>query len=69
MHREDGSRVARCSRCEAEQVMLTPAAASRMAGISTREIYRRVESGHLHFVEGDAGQLLVCSQSLREENE
>jgi hypothetical protein len=49
--------------------MLTPAAASRMAGISTREIYRRVESGHLHFVEGDAGQLLVCSQSLREGNE
>lgn len=33
-------------------------------GVSRREIYRLVEAGNAHFVETDAGVLLVCPASL-----
>ena len=53
-----------CPRCGCQVNMLTPEAAAALAGVSTRAIYRRVESGELHFVETGAGALLICSGSL-----
>jgi excisionase family DNA binding protein len=56
--------VAWCERCGGEVRMVTPDEAAALTGISLRRIYRRVESGKLHFVETDAGALVICVSSL-----
>ena len=48
----------------AEVRMVTPEQAAALAGTRPRAIYRRIESGDLHFVETGAGTLLICSGSL-----
>jgi RNA polymerase sigma factor (sigma-70 family) len=40
--------------------MFTPEDAAAMAGINTRELYRLIEDGLLHFIETPGGGLLVC---------
>ena len=44
--------------------MVSPAAAAAAAGITPRAIYRRVETGQIHFTETNDGQLLICLNSL-----
>jgi hypothetical protein len=44
--------------------MVAPEGAAEMAHASTREVYRRVESGKLHFVETTTGDLFICCPSL-----
>jgi len=44
--------------------MLTPNEASAISEADTRAIFRGVESGEIHFLEGESGALLVCSKSL-----
>jgi hypothetical protein len=39
--------------------------AAREAGRSELAIYQLIEAGSLHFVEDEAGQVLVCFSSLR----
>lgn len=63
------STTARCPVCEARRLMLTPLAAAQAAGISTRSIYRLVESGTLHASEAPDGQLFVCHASLKDQIE
>ncbi|MGH9901185.1 MAG: hypothetical protein ACRD68_05015 [Pyrinomonadaceae bacterium] len=53
-----------CERCGGRVRMVTPEQAAALAGTRPRAIYRRVESGDLHFVETGAGALLICSGSL-----
>lgn len=53
---------ARCKRCGSEVLMVTPKEAAR-AGADSRAILRGVQSGEIHFVEGDNG-LLVCLESV-----
>jgi len=53
-----------CERCEAEVLMVTPHEASAISEADTRAIFRGVESGEIHFLEGESGALLVCSKSL-----
>ena len=53
-----------CGACGAEVEMLPPEMAAVAAGVSTREIYRVIEEGQLHFNENPVGLLLLCSQSL-----
>lgn len=57
-----------CSFCEREAAMLTAEAAARVAGVSRREIYRRIEKGTLHFHETAEGLVQVCLLSLRAES-
>ncbi len=45
--------------------MLTPDEAAAVSLTTTRSIFRRVEEGNLHFLEGEGGRLLVCVNSLR----
>jgi hypothetical protein len=52
-----------CERCGAEVDLLTPDRAARLLGLTSREIYRRVESGAVHFVEIEGGALLICCRS------
>jgi len=40
--------------------MAPPEQAAALLGITPREVYRRVEKGALHFMETDAGTLLIC---------
>ncbi|MCM3871929.1 MAG: hypothetical protein ND895_14695 [Pyrinomonadaceae bacterium] len=56
--------VAWCERCGGHVRMVTPDQAAELAGTKPRAIYRRVESGDLHFVETGAGTLLICAGSL-----
>lgn len=53
-----------CIECSSPVQLITPEEAAVLAGVSTRSIYRRVERGQLHFVETEAGKLLICPNSL-----
>ena len=44
--------------------MLTAEGAAGAAGVSTRTIYRWVESGKIHFTETAEGRVLICLDSL-----
>ncbi len=57
-------KIARCEQCAAETVMLAPNEAAAFLQITARDLFRRVESGEIHFLETEAGALLVCRQSL-----
>ena len=53
-----------CETCGARVRMLMPEEAARLAGVTTRTIYRRAEDGRVHFTETADGALLICSGSL-----
>ena len=44
--------------------MFTPGQAALISGLSSREVYHRVEMGEVHFMETVEGLLLVCLDSL-----
>ena len=56
--------IAWCEQCAVETVMLSPEKAAAIVHTTAREVYRRAESGELHFIETESGALLVCSASL-----
>ena len=58
------TRQQRCDGCGREVEMLTPEEAAVFARLSTRAIYRLIETGRVHFVEADACTVLVCLDSL-----
>ena len=58
-----------CERCSAEAQMLPAAEAAALVQTSARDIFRRVESGELHFLETGGGGLLVCRNSLADDLE
>ena len=53
-----------CEDCGAEVLMVTPVAAAVHSGTETRAIFRGIEAGTVHFVEGENGALLVCLNSM-----
>jgi hypothetical protein len=53
-----------CNECGAETKLVPPDDAAMVAGVNAREIYRRVEIGHIHFAEFSDGSLLVCLNSI-----
>jgi hypothetical protein len=53
-----------CAQCGKEVQMFTPGQAALVSGLSSREVYHRVESGEVHFTETVEGLLLVCLDSL-----
>jgi hypothetical protein len=55
---------ARCGKCAAEVQMLVPERAAALLNTTVREIFRRVETGEIHFSEDEGGTLLVCRNSL-----
>jgi len=57
-----------CIECGDEVRMATIDQASAMVGVSSREIYREIESGNLHFMETPKGSVLVCFNSLNDSN-
>jgi len=53
-----------CSGCGAPVLMLTPDEATTICGKSTREIFRRLDSGAIHFAESRNGLVRFCLPSL-----
>ena len=51
-----------CPKCKALVEMATPPIAAVLTHTTEREIYRRVETGAVHFVETD--RVLICLNSL-----
>ncbi len=57
-----------CSACGDEVRMVTIDQAATLARLSSREIYREVEAGMLHFMETTEGSVLICFNSLNGSN-
>jgi len=53
-----------CGSCGLRSTFISPAEAARLAGMSAREIYRRIEADDLHSLDTEDGDLLVCRNSL-----
>jgi hypothetical protein len=53
-----------CQGCREQVLMVTADEAATIGNVSSRTIYRRVESGELHYAETAEGRLLVCSNSI-----
>ena len=53
-----------CVKCGTTVLAARPDTAAAATSVSPREIYRRVESGAVHFQESADGRLLVCLDSL-----
>lgn len=53
-----------CPACQREVSWLTPSQAVAVTGLSLREIFRRVESQTIHFIETPPAGLHICPKSL-----
>ena len=53
-----------CPRCRSESLFVMPERAAVEFNLTTREIFRLVEGGALHFLEDEDGLALVCRASL-----
>jgi excisionase family DNA binding protein len=56
--------VAWCHECGQRTTMITVDEAAAIAAVSSRTIYRWVDSERLHFAETSEGRLLICRESL-----
>jgi len=54
----------RCDQCVERSGMITPEEAAALSNVSTRTIYRGLESGSIHFSETAPSGLLICLQML-----
>src|SRR4026208_391217 len=64
MSRRNHSVHAWCGTCAEQVQMVTPDEAAQLCQVSTRTIYRRIETGRFHFTETEKGFSLICLQSL-----
>src|SRR5688572_14035681 len=54
-----------CASCGKRVRLVKPEEAAVAAGLNVREVYRRIETGNVHFVEAWDGTLVVCIRSLQ----
>ena len=53
-----------CEQCRAE--MISAHVSAEFFGISSREIYRLIEAGKIHFVETDRNEIYICPVSVEQ---
>ena len=53
-----------CPECAIPVVMITPEQAAVLTCTNTREIYRRVEEGRVHYAETAEASLMICPRSV-----
>jgi hypothetical protein len=53
-----------CGTCDERVQMVTPDEAAQLCQVSTRTIYRRIETARCHFMETENGFSLICIKSL-----
>ena len=58
----------RCDRCTEPSGLITPDEAAALCDVSTRTIYRWLETGAIHFSETASEGLLICLSSLAATN-
>jgi excisionase family DNA binding protein len=58
----------KCDRCAELSGMITPDEAAALCEVSTRTVYRWLETGAIHFSETFAEGLLICLNSLAATN-
>jgi excisionase family DNA binding protein len=58
----------RCDRCTERSGMITPDEAAALCEVSTRTVYRWLETGAIHFSETVGEGLLICLSSLAATN-
>lgn len=61
-----GARQSWCEQCASEVVWFAPKLAAGLIGLSTRSIYRLLETGAIHFIEANGDEPQICSRSLLE---
>lgn len=65
IRRRESAALTWCTECLAKRaLMVSPDEAGALIAVSSREIYRRIEAGTVHFNEKPDGGLLVCLNSL-----
>ena len=57
-------RISWCDACARNVSWLTPDQFVALNGLSLRELFRRIESGAVHFIESTNGSLLICPESM-----
>ena len=62
--RTDKSMTGFCPICKENALFVQPSYLARFFGLSERRIFRSIENGDVHFNEDDAGQMLICLNSL-----
>src|SRR5438874_10665618 len=58
----------RCDRCTKPSGMITPDEAAALCQVSTRTVYRWLETGVIHFSETVGEGILICLSSLAATN-
>ena len=53
-----------CAECGEQVLMVSVDDAASIAGLTSRAVYRQVETGQVHFSETTDGSLLICLNSL-----
>ena len=53
-----------CDQCRTRVRMMRPEEAAAATGANLRRIFRQIEALELHFKETEAGNLLICLNSL-----
>lgn len=66
MSKRKGHTLGHCEPCGGQVRMVTADVAAILSGVSPRSIYRRVETGEVHYTETPDGLLLICANSIRE---
>jgi hypothetical protein len=56
-----------CADCGVVAPMITPEEAATATGLSHRDLFRRIETGRIHYSETSEGKTLVCLASLTTE--
>jgi hypothetical protein len=64
VRRRTGAPAAWCQGCDDLVEMITPDEAAKLSGLSSRAVYRLVETESIHFIETHDGSLLICLKSL-----
>ena len=64
LSRRKVSVVSWCRECNRRVKMVTADEAASIAGVTSRTIYRWVDSEKLHFNETSQGSLLICCESI-----
>lgn len=64
LHHADPSARAWCAKCRAARDFVLPEEAARIAGVTVRTIFHRIEENRLHYLESKEGLMRICFESI-----
>jgi len=63
VHRQSSNSTVFCDQCSEQ--MLPAQTSADFFGVSSREVYRLIESRQIHFIETAANEIYVCPESIK----